>query len=246
MSFKPLYVHEEEVHNFVAPREVVPLVISLTKPNSVVDIGCGIGTWLKIFEENGISDYMGVDGNYVDRNLLKIPISKFIPQDLRKGWSLGRKFDLVVSLEVAEHLPKENAEEFVSKLTTHGDTILFSAAIPEQGGQNHVNEQWPEYWQALFHQHGYYFHDVIRPLIWTNNKVEWWYKQNIFLVKKNEIPLLPFKSLSIVHPELFSRHKQNETQFYQSLIQGKQGIKLALKILIHAVKFKLDRIFKGR
>ena len=169
-NMKPLYVHEEAVHNFAAPREVVPFVISLVAPNSVLDVGCGIGTWLKIFEECGVSDYLGVDGDYVNRSLLKISETKFVAKDLRRPWSLNRKFDLLICLEVAEHLPKECAQEFVKVLVSHGEVILFSAAIPNQGGQNHLNEQWPEYWQAIFANFGYHFHDVIRPLFWSNEK----------------------------------------------------------------------------
>lgn len=240
-----LYIHTEAIHNLSSPRLVVPIVLGLAKPKSVLDVGCGIGTWLKAFEENGVSDYIGVDGNYVDRSLLKVPDSKFIPHDLRKDWSLERKFDLVVSLEVAEHLPEQVADQLIKVLINHGDTILFSAAIPGQGGQNHLNEQWPEYWQDKFLQHGYYFHDVIRPLIWANQNIEWWYKQNIFLVKKNiKIESLPFNSLSVVHPELFSSHKKKEAEFYQSLVGGKQGYRLALKVLINSIKFSLKKIFK--
>jgi SAM-dependent methyltransferase len=236
---KTLYIHEEAVHNLVAPREVVPIIISLTKPSSVLDVGCGIGTWLKTFEEYGISDYVGVDGDYVDVNLLKIPTAKFVAQDLRKEWSLGRSFDVAISLEVAEHLPEEDADQFIKALTSHSNTIIFSAAIPGQGGQNHLNEQWPEYWQEKFRRHGFYFHDVLRPIMWTNKKVDWWYKQNMFLIRKTPAQSFPFNSLSVVHPEVFLTHKQNEKQFYQSLLQGKQGIKLAVKIFVKAVTFKL-------
>jgi SAM-dependent methyltransferase len=236
---KPLYVHEESIHNLMAPREVVPLIMELFHPQSVLDVGCGIGTWLKVFEESGISDSIGVDGHYVDRNLLKIVSSKFIPQDLKKEWSLNRKFDLVISLEVAEHLPEECADHFVKTLTDHGDTIIFSAAIPLQGGQNHLNEQWPEYWQAKFIKYGYHFHDALRPLLWTNAKVDWWYKQNVFLVTKHKPKSLPFNSLSIVHPELFLRHNENERQFFLSVVEGRQGVKLAFRIFINSLVFKL-------
>ena len=147
--FKP-YIHTEAIHNLSAPRVIVPIVLEMIKPNSILDVGCGIGTWLKVFEEYGVDDYLGIDGDYVDRSTLKISEKRFLPNDLRKRWSLNRKFDLVVSLEVAEHLPEEVADLFVSTLSAHGDTILFSAAIPGQGGQNHVNEQWPTYWQKKF------------------------------------------------------------------------------------------------
>jgi len=93
-----------------AARTIVPLVAQLIKPKSVVDVGCGTGTFLSVFRENGIEDILGIDGNYVDRNMLLIPKEYFLPQDITKSFKLGRRFDLVVSLEVAEHLPAHRAE----------------------------------------------------------------------------------------------------------------------------------------
>jgi SAM-dependent methyltransferase len=241
-----LYIHEENVHNFIGPREVVPIILSITNPKSVLDVGCGIGTWLKVFEEHGIADYLGVDGSYVDFKKLKISEKKFRAQDLREYWSLNRKFDLVISLEVAEHLSEANADQFIKILVEHGESIVFSAAIPGQFGQNHLNEQWPEYWEAKFARHGFYFHDIIRPVIWTNDKVEWWYKQNIFLVKRSKPYSLPFNSLSVVHPQLFSLQKQNEKEFYDSLSRGRQGLRLASKALFNALVFKARNLFKAK
>src|SRR5688572_3838294 len=84
---------------------VVPLVITALAPRSVVDVGCGNGTWLATFHEKGVTDVLGVDGEYVDRDELDIPGGQFLPFDLTKRLELDRQFDLVMSLEVAEHLP---------------------------------------------------------------------------------------------------------------------------------------------
>ena len=89
---------------------VVPIVLSLFQCHSVVDVGCGVGGWLKEFERHGISDYLGVDGDYVSRQLLKIPADRFMPLDLHNVIGLGRRFDLACSLEVAEHLPRIRAD----------------------------------------------------------------------------------------------------------------------------------------
>lgn len=230
-----LYIHTEDVHNLNAPREVVPLIIDLIKPLSVLDVGCGIGTWLKVFEEFGIHDYVGVDGVYVNRDLLKIPTSKFIETDLTSNWAIPRKFDLVLCLEVAEHLPEAFANKFVDLLTTYSDTIIFSAAIPGQGGQNHLNEQWPSYWQKKFAKHGFYFHDVIRPLIWDNKKVDWWYRQNIFLLNRQ---ISTTKVITGYHPEFFEREIFGAKNQFQSLFDGKYGVWESFKILLRAIQFK--------
>jgi SAM-dependent methyltransferase len=227
-----------------APREVVPMVMDLVKPNSVLDVGCGIGTWLKAFEEKGIDDCLGIDGDYVDRSLFRIPEEKFQTVDLRNGWALKRKFDLAISLEVAEHLPESSADLFVESLINHGTTILFSAAIPGQGGQNHLNEQWPEYWQEKFLKHGFYFHDTIRPLIWNNSKVDWWYKQNVFLVKREKPSSLPYQSLSVIHPEFFLKTWNDGNDLKRSIVTGRQGIALSSKIFFNALMYKLTSIYK--
>jgi SAM-dependent methyltransferase len=240
---KTLYIHSEEVHNLKAAYQIVPHILQLTKSDSVLDIGCGTGTWLKIFEDHGVHDFLGVDGSYVDRDMLKISDKKFLAHDLTKTLALGRKFDLVVSLEVAEHIPELCADTFIDSLVKHGDVILFSAAIPGQGGQNHLNEQWPEYWQKKFEQSGFYFHDVIRPEIWNNEHIEFWYKQNIFLVKKEKPVQLPFHSLSVVHPQLLDQKIANQKEYFQSLVQGKQGVRLAFTIFYNALKFKFKNLF---
>lgn len=228
-----LYIHTEQYHNLKAPRLVVPILFDITSPKSVLDVGCGIGTWLKVFAEHGVSDYLGVDGEYVDLSMLEISKDNFQAQDLRKKWNLKRKFDLVVSLEVAEHLPAECADEFVESLVAHGDTILFSAAIPGQGGQNHINEQPPQYWQSKFEKHGFFFHDIIRPLIWDNEEIDWWYRQNIFLLRKNP-PLT--KPLFTIHPELF----YTNMEYHQKLLGGNYGVKLGFKIFLRALRKKMN------
>jgi len=216
-----------------SPREVVPVIMGLVEPTSLLDVGCGTGTWLKAFEEAGVSDYVGVDGDYVNRLQLNIPIGKFIAKDLRTQWLLNRKFDLVLSLEVAEHLPEASADQFVETLVSHTDnTIIFSAAIPGQGGQNHLNEQWPEYWQQKFMKHGFYFYDVIRPLIWDNEKVDWWYKQNIFLVKSTYADSQILKS---IHPALFEFKMNKMREERESIENGVLGIRYSLNLLFKSI-----------
>lgn len=197
-------------------REIVPLVMELIQPCCIIDIGCGTGIWLSVFREYGVKDLWGVDGNWVDINMLKIPKDRFIAFDLQNGFLLNRQFDLVVSLEVAEHLPDIYAERFIESLTRLGPVILFSAAIPLQQGPNHVNEQWPDYWAKFFEDRGYIAVDCIRRKIWNNPKVFYWYAQNILVfVKKNylniylslkkEIKYTVRSQLSIVHPKAYLR-----------------------------------------
>ncbi len=158
------YVHNEDTHNISAPKQIVPIIIDLVKPKSVVDIGCGLGTFLYVFKENGISDVKGIDGEWVNLKLLEkyISIDEFSKENLSDFVDVKRKFDLAICLEVAEHIEECNADNLLKTLTNASDLILFSAAIPLQSGQFHVNEKWPTYWKDKFEQLGYDFFDVVR------------------------------------------------------------------------------------
>jgi len=195
-------------------KEIVPLVLELIQPQQVIDVGCGLGTWLSVFKECGVEDIWGVDGHWVDKEWLEIPEERFLPFDLRKPFRMDRQFDLVVSLEVGEHLPSECAEIFVDSLIRLGPVILFSAAIPFQGGTHHINEQWPEYWVEYFQEKGYLVIDCIRKKIWQNDNVQWWYTQNILMfarrdylechrLLKREFENTATSRLSIVHPKSY-------------------------------------------
>ena len=160
---------------------IVPILLSYVHPRSVADVGCGLGTWLKAFQDAGIADVMGYDGDYVDRAALLIEPSCFCPTDLREERRLERHFDLAISLEVAEHLPAQCARSFVHRLASAAPAVLFGAAIPGQGGTNHVNEQWQDYWRDLFFSEDFHPVDVIRPAVWGRPEVEIWYQQNTIL-----------------------------------------------------------------
>lgn len=167
--------------------EIVPLILGLVPARSVVDVGCGDGSWLAIFRKNGVLDVLGVDGDYVDCDTLQIPRERFQAADLSKPLELGRTFDLAVSMEVAEHLPPECAASFVESLIRLAPVVLFSAAIPFQGGNHHVNEQWPDEWAGLFQKHGYRVVDCIRKRVWQNDAVEYWYAQNALLFVRSDV-----------------------------------------------------------
>jgi SAM-dependent methyltransferase len=187
---------------------VVPLVLSLLKAKSVVDVGCGIGTWAAEFEARGVSDVTGIDGDYVDRSQLLIRQGRFLAHDLTKPLRLERAFDLAICLEVGEHLADARAKSFVADLTLLAPCVLFSAAIPGQGGTQHVNEQYLPYWIDLFQSRTYQAIDAIRPRILGNDLVEWFYQQNIVMFVAPNHPLLNEnfpRAQSFIHPVLYER-----------------------------------------
>ena len=131
--------------------------------------------------ELGVTDVIGIDGGHVDQALLLIPEPQFRSHDLESDIDLGRTFDLAMSLEVAEHLAPERADGFVALLTRLASVVLFSAAVPGQGGEHHVNEQWQDYWAGSFASRGYQLIDALRHKLWTVADVEPWYAQNMLL-----------------------------------------------------------------
>jgi SAM-dependent methyltransferase len=191
---------------------VVPIVLELLRVRSVCDVGCGVGAWLNAFAKQGVSDLLGIDGDYVEPEMLQIPSAYFQRTDLEKPFRLHRNFDLAVCLEVAEHLPPSRAESFVEDLTHLAPTILFSAALPHQGGVNHVNEQYLSWWAKIFERHGFGVCDVIRSRIWDNTDLIPCYRQNIVIFARSEIissnPLLVesrIGQVDLVHPLFYSR-----------------------------------------
>jgi SAM-dependent methyltransferase len=167
-------------------RRIVPRLLAAMPVRNVVDFGCGHGAWLSVWAEAGAS-VVGVDGAYVDRSRLIIDPARFHAADLGAPIDLGRRFDLVQSLEVAEHLPAASAEGFVDTLVAHGSHVLFSAAVPGQGGEHHINEQPLHYWRALFGERGFAAVDYLRPLIAEDRAIARWYRYNIMLYVKNDM-----------------------------------------------------------
>ncbi len=207
-AYTPAFFDDLASDTWESARAVVPVVNKLLEPASVLDVGCGVGTWLAEWGSAGVSDVLGIDGDYVDRTALCMPADKFAPVDLRQSFSLGRTFDLVQTLEVAEHLEEACADAFVESLTRHGETILFAAAIPGQGGTHHVNEQWPSYWAEKFARAGYIAYDVIRPQIWADRKIKVFYRQNILLFARGRVFEGAEATLDLVHPEMWQNPGQ--------------------------------------
>lgn len=193
---------------------VIPHLLELVEPTSVADVGCGSGSWLSVFLDLGIEDIVGIDSAVLPADVLAVPAATVIQGDLTHPVKLDRTFDLVLCLEVAEHIPPLAGDQLIASLTSLGPLVLFSAAIPNQGGTNHVNEQWPDYWAERFRSLGYVAIDCLRRKIWNNPAIAWWYAQNVLLFAKEaalshwpklkaELDRMGTEQLSLVHPRLY-------------------------------------------
>lgn len=256
-------------------QEVVPLVVDIVRPGRVIDVGCGIGTWLAVFRDLGVEHIRGLDGAWVDRQRLLIPESAFEASDLESLVGVTGSFDLAISLEVAEHLSPAAGERLVQLLTQVAPTILFCAAIPDQGGVYHVNERWQSYWVERFNARNFVAIDCLRRRLWHNARVAPYYAQNVFLfVERDYLTTVPALNreyerhiftgpLDVVHPALFlgavNRCRKQEVEIAAleeqrnlllSVTPGQVSLKRVLgalpRLLTHALKRRLHRPLEFR
>jgi SAM-dependent methyltransferase len=248
VSYSEGFFDEMTDTNLASARATVPHVMRLVAPASVADIGCGEGLWLKAFGEAGVTELLGVDGEWVEKSRLQIPEHSFTVADLEEKISLHKIYDLAVCLEVAEHLPASSADALVETLTAAAPVLLFSAAIPLQGGSHHVNEQWPAYWAQKFAARGYVPVDAVRRHIWDDAHVSFFYAQNILLyVKESELaryPLLQKEiadghdvALPLVHPFMYLYYAERWRSIVPFLGKFPPGV-------LHAAKRLLGRLKK--
>jgi hypothetical protein len=244
------YTHQIK-SSFLAAIEYALILETYYQPTSVIDFGCGRGSWLKAFGQVfRIHDLTGVDGEWNSgRKLIDDSIS-FIPLNLSSEKLLPKekKYDLSMSLEVAEHLPFDCSRNFIELLTSCSDTVIFGAAITLQGGINHINEQFPSYWAKLFMSVDYYPFDIFREKLWHKSNIPFWYKQNTFLYLKKDSSLFskfldlgiqPMKNIEFmnaIHPDFYMRRSKPIRSSFDSF---SRFIPPSLMLLIYNAKNKV-------
>jgi SAM-dependent methyltransferase len=172
-----------------AARAIISLLGATLSIGSVLDVGCARGTWLAAWRQAGCLDIFGLDGPFITPDQLLIDPACFMTADLAATFDIGRRFDLVQCLEVAEHLPRTRSVSLVANLTAHADAVLFSSAPPGQGGGGHINEQPYVFWQNLFAEQGYVACDCLRPALRERRDIPYWYRYNMILyIKPSVLP----------------------------------------------------------
>lgn len=226
------FYEDEGSSAFFSAQIILPYVMKHIKCKTVIDFGCGTGEWLKIAKEScGIEHILGIDGEYV-KEYLKISENEFLAHDLTKKLNLNIKYDLAISLEVAEHLPINSAKVYVQNLTEHADIILFSAAIPYQGGTSHMNEQYPSYWKVIFCEFGFSMCDCLRTKFWNDKRIDKFYRQNMFIYCKKELKQEIEKDFmieqhleDIIHPDYWEKRSLYNYIFpFEKVIYNKNVI----------------------
>ena len=216
-----MYQGNEKLYNYDGADIIITHVLNLCKVDSAIDVGCCLGVFSKVLKQKGVRRVKSLDQGNTNKDILgkHIDLQDFVEFDLNAGVYHDKdRYDLAVCLEVAEHIDPKNEMNVVETLVGLSDVILFSAAIPGQGGDGHLNEQWPSYWRRLFGYFGYKFIDVVRPFIWDNDIVYKWYRQNTFLVAKTDIAnqiwnkynMLDIENnmIDVVHPLYYTGNKK--------------------------------------
>ena len=235
-GYSPHFFAVREAGSARSARRILPDVLKLTRASSVLDVGCGIGTWARAAHDCGAREVVGVDGAWVDPGSLLVDPDAFVAHDLGTPLDLGRSFDLALCLEVAEHLDAAAGDTLLASLVRHAPAVLFSAAIPYQGGRHHVNERWQSHWVERFAALGFGLHDVVRPAVWTDPDVEPWYAQNALLFVERghatRLGLEPAAPLpaDLVHPGL------------HTIRNASPALKPALKLLPRAIRTDSRRL----
>jgi len=178
---------------------------------SMVDFGCATGRWCKCAKSLGVKEVLGIDGDYVKSDERVIEDTEFQAMDLSENIDLDKRYDLAVSLEVAEHLPEEKSDIFIRNLVNSANIVLFSAATPGQGGDYHINEQRMSYWEKKFSKHNFHMVDFLRPVIWNDDRVLPMYRQNCVVymesTRDSEMTDLSTNIITdIIHPEIFEKY----------------------------------------
>lgn len=192
------FYERQQAGSYRSAKQVLPVVFAEVRPGSIVDVGCGVGTWLHAAREIGAERTVGIEGPWV-RDVAKYPALEIVTAEIEEALDISETFDLAICMEVAEHISESRAAGLVQDLTRLAPNVLFSAAIPRQGGNHHINEQWQSYWGKLFAQHGYGARDIVRPTVRWRFGVEFWYRQNAILYSRGT-PVVSPASLDQVHP----------------------------------------------
>lgn len=183
--YNDAFYNNNRYDSFTSARRVLEPIIKRLNVKSIIDFGCGTGTWLFAAEMLSVNKVYGIDGDYINRSMLLIDENDFHAHDLTAPIECPEKYDLAISMEVGEHLPPEASSTYIKSICSSSDLVLFSAAHVGQGGDRHINEQPFSFWNKLFMENGYK-HLEIRPFFSGDWEIESWYRDNMGIFVREE------------------------------------------------------------
>jgi len=225
VSFDP-NVYERIRAGIIASAAVcVPMILHSTGDGErprILDVGCGEAWWSEAFWNAGAAHVDSIDHPVPELTAEGVKVQDV---NLEEPYVLDRGYSLAVCLEVAEHLSPAAGDELVRQLCRAARAIVWSAAIPGQGGSGHLNEQWPAYWEERFAEHGWAFVDPWRDALWGDPDVEPWYQQNLLLAVPSSGHGQAVRPL--VHPEIWRWRIEERDQLWNRLRDAEAAIEAA-------------------
>jgi hypothetical protein len=207
------------------------LIQYFEKVQTVMDLGCGMGAWSKAMFERGFEEITLVDHPSLPRNKLLIHAKeRFNAVDLDVSLPGPGNFDMIMCIEVLEHFKEKRALEILDFICCSTSLVLFSAAIPGQFGEGHINCQRHGYWHAQFERRGFAFYDGFKPNLLSNDSINYWIRQNLFIYFKPS-QAWRFTGLSNTTTSEFEL-------VHQSILNRKMGIKEYLKMAPRVIRKK--------
>jgi SAM-dependent methyltransferase len=221
--YHPHYHDEKRATTRRAAERILPIVLSIVDVASIIDVGCGPGSWLEVAREMGVPTLTGVEGEWAaewfDDDRVRSGGFDLVLANLEDELRPPATFDLALCIEVIEHLSPARGESFVADLCRCAGHVLFGAAIPGQKGPNHLNTRWPSYWAECFAAHGYLPLDVVRARVWGDDDLLVHHRQNPLLFVREdlydravgralEMAPPPLAALDRVHPAVYARRSK--------------------------------------
>jgi hypothetical protein len=187
----------------LAAHAMVSMLHGLFKPRNVLDLGCGDGAFSREFIKHGcpVAAFDRTQPALIARE-------SWDYINLLAPYNFTSHYDLALCLEVAEHLPTGHVtDELIRNLCQSADVVVFSAAIPLQGGSGHVSEHWQSFWAEKFSRYSYLPCSVVRDYLWNLSHIPPWYAQNTLVYARQAT--LDFYNLNAtthldaIHPNLW-------------------------------------------
>jgi SAM-dependent methyltransferase len=237
-----MYTYQNILHNSNCSKKLAEMIVKEFKPKAIFDVGCGLGNFINDFMNMGVNA-VGTDGQWaLDSKKLVCDKSSILVQDLNNpSVVIPGNTDVVLSLEVAEHLQTMSSDKFVDYLTSTGSLVIFSAATPWQGGQGHINEQLSTYWIDIFRSKGYLPSNYLRCILWENHEIFPWYRQNILVFYKSphliDFPFLQDGNNSIYNifsPYIYMPKAKEMHKFWD----GRSDYRFLIRAIIKKVAYK--------
>ncbi len=166
---------------------MVDSIITHMNPENVLDLGCGACNFANVLDEHGYP-VLAVDGSKYAQETANEGVA-FTLWDLREPIDLGMQYDLVLCVEVIEHIDAEFEDITLDTITNHAaDWIMFTGAKPGQRGKGHVNCRELDYWETKLERRGIILQPKLTKKIqqeWREKKVRWWYVEGLIIGRRN-------------------------------------------------------------